>query len=84
MDDRRFMEAMRDDPEISAFLDTITPDESRRVGAELIKEQAERRSISEAAAMHDLALAWIALRPLALEAYPRLAEHLHHLIKMCD
>ena len=84
MDDRRFIEAMRDDPESSAVLDALTPAESRHVGAELIKEQAERCGISEAAAMHDLALAWIELHSLALEAYPRLAEHLHHLIKMCD
>jgi hypothetical protein len=84
MDDRRFMEVLRDDPDTSAFLDNITPEESRRVGAELIKEQAERRGISEAAALHDLALTWIALRRLALETYPRLAEHLHTLIKMCD
>jgi len=78
------VEMMRDIPETRAFIDNLTPEKSRELGIRLIQEQVQRQGITELAAINILAPMWLHLYDLAQDIFPKLAEHMTALLKLCD
>lgn len=84
MFDKRIIEIMRDVPEISAFIVSMTPEQSREFGKQFIKEQAQYQGISEVEAMNNLAAMWMEIREKAENVFPALVEHMNNILSVCD